>query len=59
MSLRLAAAVSLVLGLALILPFDAALTTFLGIVFLFAFVVLGVFLIASPEFLGREADADD
>jgi Ca2+/Na+ antiporter len=41
----------LVLGLALMLPFDATLTRILGVTCLLAFVVLGVFLVAEPRFL--------
>ena len=40
-----------VLGLALMMPFDAPLTLALGVGFLIAFVVCGVFLIAEPGFL--------
>ena len=40
-----------VLGLGLMLPFDAPLTLALGVAFLIAFVVCGVFLVAAPEFL--------
>jgi hypothetical protein len=34
--------------------FEAAVTRVLGVLALFAFVVIGVFVIADPEFLGRE-----
>jgi hypothetical protein len=43
--------VLLVLGLALMLPFEATLTRILGVTCLLAFIVLGVFLIAEPRFL--------
>lgn len=41
----------LVLGLALMLPFEATIPLVLGIALMFAFVVCGVFLIADPAFL--------
>lgn len=40
-----------VLGVGLLFPFDATITLLLGVAFLLAFVVCGVFLIASPAFL--------
>jgi len=40
-----------VLGVALLFPFDAPVTLALGVAFLIAFVVCGVFLIAEPGFL--------
>ena len=45
---------SLVIGLALMLPFEAPVTRFLGVVALFGFIVSGVFLIADPAFLGGD-----
>jgi hypothetical protein len=45
-----------VLGAGLLVAFEKALTLALGIVLLFAFIVLGLFTIASPEYLAREAD---
>jgi hypothetical protein len=42
-------------GLVLMIGFEAAITRVLGVVALFAFIVLGVFLIADPELL----DSDD
>jgi hypothetical protein len=46
------------LGVALVLMvvFHATVTRIFGVVALFAFIVSGVFLIASPEFLGPEQD---
>ena len=38
-----------VLGAGLLFPFEHTVTTAAGVVFLFAFVVCGVFLLASPE----------
>ena len=51
---RLAAATiaCFVLGAGLLFPFDHTVTIAAGIVFLLAFVVCGVFLLASPERLG-------
>jgi uncharacterized membrane protein YkvI len=46
---------SLVVGLVLMIGFEAMLTRVFGVLALFAFIVLGVFLIADPEFL----EADD
>jgi len=48
-----------VLGLALMLPFDAPLTLALGVAFLIAFVVCGVFLIAEPGFLEEDTNEND
>jgi hypothetical protein len=46
----------LVAGLVLMVGFEAAITRVLGVLLLFAFIVTGVFLIADPEFLGRDDD---
>jgi hypothetical protein len=43
---------SLVLGVVVMVGLDAA----IGVVFLFAFIVSGVFLIADPEFLGGDEE---
>ena len=40
-----------VLGVGLLFPFDATITLALGVAFLMAFIVCGVFLIADPGFL--------
>ena len=47
--LALATVACFVLGAGLLFPFDATLTIAGGVVLLFAFVVCGVFLLASPE----------
>ena len=47
---------SLAAGLVLMIGFDAVLTRILGVLALFAFIVLGVFLIADPAFLDAEDD---
>jgi hypothetical protein len=51
--LTAAALAAFVLGVALMIPFEAALTRALGVLALFAFIVLGVFAIARPERLGE------
>ncbi len=43
----------LLLGLALMIPFEATVTRVLGVACLVAFVVWGVFLIASPDYLEK------
>ena len=47
--LTLATVVCFVLGAGLLFPFDHTLTITAGVLFLLAFVVCGVFLLASPE----------
>ena len=46
----------LVVGLALMLVFESAITRVLGVLALFAFIVIGVFLIADPAFLTEEEE---
>jgi threonine/homoserine efflux transporter RhtA len=46
-----------VAGVLLLVPFEHSVTLVLGIACLLAFVVWGVFLIATPEFL--DGDGDD
>jgi putative effector of murein hydrolase LrgA (UPF0299 family) len=46
----------LVVGVGLNVGFQHAITRIVGMLLLFAFIVLGVFLIADPKFLGREDD---
>jgi hypothetical protein len=43
-----------VLGCALMLPFEFWATRLAGMACLFGFIVLGVFLVADPEFLGTD-----
>ena len=45
-----------VLGAGLLFPFDRTITLLLGMLLLVAFVVCGVFALASPEALAREPD---
>ena len=47
-----------VLGVGLLFPFDSPVTLILGVGFLFAFVVYGLFAIAEPAFLERDRDDD-
>jgi hypothetical protein len=47
---------SLVLGIALMIPFDTPVTRTLGVVALFTFIVSGVFLVADPRFLAQDDD---
>jgi hypothetical protein len=46
----------LVIGLGLMIPFEATITRLLGIAVLFAFIVGALFLIAEPRFLTRDRD---
>jgi hypothetical protein len=43
-------------GLVAMLAFESTITRVVGVLALFAFIVIGVFLIADPEFLAREED---
>jgi hypothetical protein len=47
------------LGCALMVPFEATVTRVLGVMLLFAAVVIGVFAIATPDLLSAERDAED
>ena len=49
----------LVLGLALMLPFEYTATRAAGMACLFGFIVLGVFLIAEPGFLTADEGAPE
>ena len=44
------------LGSAVMVLFEAPLTRIIGVALLFGFIVSGVFLVASPEFLARDED---
>ena len=52
--LRIASLVALVLGAGLMVPFEHPATLALGVAFLFAFIVLGLFGLLTPERLSRE-----
>jgi hypothetical protein len=45
-----------VLGSAVMILFEAPLARIVGVTLLFGFIVTGVFLVASPEFLARDED---
>jgi hypothetical protein len=47
---------SLLIGVGLMVPFEATVTRVLGVMALFAFIVSGVFLIADPAWLARDQD---
>jgi hypothetical protein len=47
-----------VIGLVLMVGFEATVTRILGVALLFAFIVSGVFLIADPVFLAKDPDQD-
>jgi hypothetical protein len=47
----------LVVGLALMIPFEATITRILGVACLLAFVVVGLFLIADPRLLAQDDDS--
>jgi hypothetical protein len=55
---RAVALACLALGLGLMLPFESTLTRVGGVAALFAFIVLGTFLIANPADLGRADDGE-
>lgn len=48
----------LVAGTALLFPFDAPATLTLGVLLLVAFIVVGVFTIATPDYLAGLGDGD-
>lgn len=54
--LEKAAAACFVLGAGLLFPFEETLTVLAGVLLLVAFVVCGVFALASPEALARDPD---
>ena len=54
--LTIAAIAVFVVALVLMIPFEDTLTRILGVLALFAFVVLGVFAIATPERLAEPGD---
>jgi energy-converting hydrogenase Eha subunit C len=48
--------VCLVLGSLVMILFEAPLARIVGVALLFGFVVSGIFLVASPEFLARDEE---
>jgi hypothetical protein len=49
-------ALAFALGVGLMVPFEATITRVLGVAFLAAFIVGGVFLIAEPSFLSDDEE---
>ena len=47
------------IGVAVLFPFDAWYTHLIGMAFLVAFVITGVFLIANPAYLSRDSAEED
>jgi hypothetical protein len=43
-------------GVGLMIPFEATITRILGVAFLLAFIIGGVFLIAAPAFLSADEE---
>jgi hypothetical protein len=56
--LRLATLAVFLLGVGLMLAFNVTITRLLGVACILAFIVLGVFTIASPEYLAEEPGED-
>jgi hypothetical protein len=54
-----AALAAFVFGAGLLFAFEKALTLMAGILLLFAFIVLGLFAIASPDYLEREPNREE
>lgn len=48
-----------VLGVALMIPFESTVTRVLGVLALLAYIVLGVFTIATPELLGEQGPDEE
>jgi hypothetical protein len=57
--LETAAIACFVLGAGLLFPFEHTLTILFGVLLLLASIVLGVFVLASPERLAAEPEPDD
>jgi len=49
---------ALIGGVTLMLAFDLTVTRILGVALILAFIVLGTFTIATPEYLGEDGDDD-
>lgn len=54
--LEVAAVACFVVGAGLLFPFESTVTILLGVLLLVAFVVCGVFVLASPDALAGEPD---
>jgi hypothetical protein len=48
--------ISLALGVPLMVLFENTFTRIAGVILCFTFIISGVFVLASPSFLGREDD---
>ena len=57
--LEVAAIACFVLGAGLLLPFESTVTILLGVLLLAAFIVCGVFALATPESLARDPGESD
>lgn len=57
--LEIAAIACFVLGAGLLFPFESTVTILLGVLLLAAFVVCGVFALASPDALARDPEERD
>jgi predicted membrane protein len=49
---------ALVVTVVMMIPFEETITRIVGVVAMFAFIVSGVFLIASPSYIEREDGAE-
>jgi hypothetical protein len=58
-ALVIATVAAFVLGAGVLFAFEKAVTIAVGVLLLFAFLVLGVFAIASPEYLARSVDESE
>ena len=47
---------SLIVGLPLMLLFEYPITRIAGVILCFTFIISGVFVLASPSYLGRDED---
>jgi hypothetical protein len=54
--LEIATVACFVLGAGLLFPFESTLTILAGVLLLVAFVVCGLFVLLTPESLGRDPD---
>lgn len=57
--LEVASIACFVLGAGLLFPFESTVTILLGVLLLVAFVVCGVFALASPDALARDPEERD
>jgi hypothetical protein len=57
--LAVATLAALVVGVTLVIVFDQPALLTIGVLALVAFIVLGLFLVATPELLGRDDDEPD